>query len=102
MNTEAHATLKKSLSGLLLVCLCWAAVATPQFAVAAQDKALQLRQAELEKLRARLGALRDDLQKDIRKRDQLGARLRDAEQQEAAAAPGWPASVKIRNEPRET
>ncbi len=58
--------------------------ATP--ALAAQAGKVKERQAELRELREQLGELRDDLQKDLRKQDQLTASLRDAEKQEAAAA----------------
>lgn len=53
---------------------------------AARPGEVKTREAELRKLRSRLQDLRDDLQKDIRKRDQLNASLRDAEKQEAAAS----------------
>lgn len=78
--------MNKTLAGFAFIVVCWGVVATPQRAAAAQEKEVQARQQELAKLRKSLEALRDDLQKDIRKRDKLGARLRDAEQQEAAAS----------------
>lgn len=56
----------------------------PALAGAAED--VRAREAELKKLRGALSELRDDLQKDIRRRDELSASLRDAEKKEAAAA----------------
>lgn len=56
----------------------------PALAGAAED--VRAREAELKKLRGALSELRDDLQKDIRRRDELSASLRDAEKKEAVAA----------------
>lgn len=55
-------------------------------AEAARTEKVEERQAELSELREELGALRDDLQKDLKRRDRLTASLRDAEKKEAAAA----------------
>ncbi len=72
-------------AGLVALVVCWGIVSTLPGVAAAQEREVRARQAELEQLRASLEALRDGLQKDLRKRDVLGARLRDAEKQEAAA-----------------
>lgn len=52
---------------------------------AVQPGDVKAKEVQLKKLRGALQSLRDDLQKDIRKRDELTASLRDAEKLEAAA-----------------
>lgn len=65
------------------VLLSWPLTNPPAYA--SQGGQVKAREAELKELRDRLQDLRDDLQKDLRKRDQLAASLQDAEKQEAAA-----------------
>lgn len=74
----------KTITVTLVVTALLAAV-LPGALVAAEPGDVKAREAQLKKLRGALQSLRDDLQKDLRKRDELTASLRDAEKSEAAA-----------------
>ncbi|NNF51475.1 MAG: peptidoglycan DD-metalloendopeptidase family protein [Gammaproteobacteria bacterium] len=78
--------MKVRIFALTLAATALFAAALPAADAAVEPGDVRAREAELEELRGALKALRDDLQTDLRKRDEQAASLRDAEKREAAAA----------------